>query len=106
MLIFIFFFLMFLGVNITFFPLHFSGLQGYPRKYIDYSDSHRLWNRFSSLGSVITVFALFIFIYMLFNSLYFFCLGLVDDKGSQNLERSSSNYVGFHSYIQNVSLFS
>lgn len=50
------FWLVFIGVNFTFFPLHFVGLIGYPRKYTDYADIYSFWNNFSSFGSLLTLF--------------------------------------------------
>jgi len=71
-LMFIFFFCMFIGVNLTFIPLHFSGLQGQPRKYVDNRDMFLYFNMISSIGSVFSLFGLFLFILLLLESLVSF----------------------------------
>lgn len=93
-----FFFLVFLGVNLTFFPLHFSGLQGYPRKYLDFRDIFSSWNILSSFGSLLTLFSVFLFVFFLFESLISYRLFFFDDKISRFSDSSFSSYVFGHRY--------
>jgi cytochrome c oxidase subunit 1 len=63
------FWLTFIGVNLTFFPMHFSGLAGMPRRISDYPDAFAGWNMISSLGSYVSGIATLVFLWMLFDML-------------------------------------
>jgi cytochrome c oxidase subunit 1 len=62
------FWVTFVGVNLVFFPQHFLGLAGMPRRYIDYPEVYAGWNQISTYGSYISAFGVLIFLYGVFSA--------------------------------------
>ena len=62
------FWLMFIGINLTFFPQHFLGFQGMPRRIVDYADAYWLWNFVSSIGAYISGVGTLVFLYLIYEA--------------------------------------
>ena len=63
------FWMFFTGVNLTFFPMHFLGLAGMPRRIPDYPDAFAGWNKIASLGSYVSAISTLLFFYIVYVTL-------------------------------------
>lgn len=93
-----------ISTNLTFFPQHFLGLNGIPRRYIIYSDFLLFWNNISTLGSIITIIFIFIFLFLIIEK--------INSKRKIIFTIKSNNYewkfnipIISHTNIENTFLF-
>ena len=93
------FWLFFVGVNLTFFPMHFLGMAGMPRRIPDYPDAFLGWNEVSSFGSLVSVISLVVFFVGLY---HMFIVPAPDHVWVRN---DAWSYMGILTILPTLSLF-
>jgi cytochrome c oxidase subunit 1 len=94
------FWIFFIGVNTIFFPQHFLGLQGMPRRYPDYAEAYAYWNQVSSIGYAIMAVSIGVWF---LNIIYAYTMGKKAEgnywgEGATTLEWTLSSPPPFHQY--------
>jgi cytochrome c oxidase subunit I len=94
------FWLFFIGVNTVFFPQHFLGMQGMPRRIPDYAEAFAYWNQVSSIGYLITLASIGVWV---LNMIYTFTAGKKAEdnywgEGANTLEWTLSSPPPFHQF--------
>ncbi len=96
------FWLMFVGVNLTFFPMHFLGAAGMPRRYPDYPSAFAGWNFVASMGAYLSGLSLIVFLYVVYRT--FTSKEHVADnywgEGATTLEWALSSPPPFHTFAE------
>ena len=94
------FWLTFVGVNVTFFPMHFLGLAGMPRRYVDYPDALHGWNAVASIGSYIAGAGTLVFVWLIIEAFVKqrSAEGNPWGDGATTLEWTLSSPPPFHSF--------
>nr|YP_010175151.1 cytochrome c oxidase subunit I [Olidiana longisticka]QSJ61357.1 cytochrome c oxidase subunit I [Olidiana longisticka] len=90
--------LMFIGVNLTFFPQHFLGMNGMPRRYSDYPDMFMQWNMVSSMGSTTSILSIMMFMFILWESMLAKRTMLYYNNNSTSIEWLQKLPPNEHSY--------
>lgn len=91
------FWLIFIGANVIFLPMHFLGINGMPRRIPDYPDAYAGWNYVASVGSVIVTIATGLFIYIMYDQLV---------NGLENkLTNKSVIYMKNPDFVESNSIF-
>nr|YP_010946376.1 cytochrome c oxidase subunit I [Balta jinlinorum]WGO57094.1 cytochrome c oxidase subunit I [Balta jinlinorum] len=94
------FMIMFTGVNLTFFPQHFLGLAGMPRRYSDYPDAYTTWNVVSSIGSMISFVSVLMFIFIMWESMTMNRTILFSTQTNNSIEWLQNTPPMEHSYSE------
>jgi heme/copper-type cytochrome/quinol oxidase subunit 1 len=76
----------FIGVNLCFFPMHFLGLAGMPRRIPDFPDAYNQWNSIATLGSFITTVSTIFFGYVVYTTF------VSNIRGGYNPWRNCTNF--------------
>ena len=94
------FWLFFIGTNLTFFPQHFLGLAGMPRRIPDYPDVYEGWNYVSSIGSYIAGFSVLVFLLLVWRTLKYGkpCAMNPWGEGAKTLEWTLPSPPPFHTF--------
>lgn len=97
--------MIFLGVNLTFFPIHFLGLAGIPRRYSDYPDAFMPWNVVARAGSMITTVSVIYLVFIVWESIVSHRPALIVKGARSSLEAVHCLPPLTHSYDRTPKVF-
>nr|QDE53439.1 cytochrome c oxidase subunit 1 [Sphaerirostris picae] len=96
------FYLIFIGVNLTFFPQFILGMMGMPRRYVDYPDSMEFWNSLSSLGSMISVAGVLVYVWVWYDAMASKCVIVGSMRAVSGMEWVSGSLGCYHDNLEGV----
>uniref|UniRef100_UPI00300271BD cytochrome c oxidase subunit I n=1 Tax=Thailocyba longilobula TaxID=3019674 RepID=UPI00300271BD len=96
--------MMFFGVNMTFFPQHFLGLSGLPRRYSDYPDTYLTWNIVSSIGSMMSLLSVLMMMFIMWESMLSKRMIMFPINNDTSIEWMQKTPPEEHSYNEMVNI--